>query len=84
MPAPSPVFTSQPHAPRCRRFTETSNACRTSLCDRSPLMFTTNPTPHESCSKRGSYSPSARGIVPAGRAVGHEFCMVAFIVRDPE
>ena len=54
MPAPSPVFTSQPHAPRCSRFRPTSNACRTSLCDRSPLMLTTNPTPHESCSNRGS------------------------------
>ncbi len=37
-------------------------------CDFRPLMLTTKPTPHESCSLRGSYSPGPAGdpiIVPS-------------------
>src|ERR1700760_4950776 len=37
-------------------------------CDFRPLMLTTKPTPHESCSLRGSYSPGPTGdpiIVPS-------------------
>src|SRR5690349_22814137 len=30
-------------------------------CDFRPLMLTTKPTPHESCSLRGSYSPGPIG-----------------------
>ena len=35
-------------------------------CDFRPLMLTTNPTPQESCSLRGSYSPGPVGI-PSSR-----------------
>ena len=54
MPAPSPVLTSQPHAPRCCRFISTWSACATIACDFRPLMSTTKPTPQASCSCCGS------------------------------
>src|SRR5438094_714882 len=57
MPAPSPVFGSQPHAPRCRRLISTSRPWRTIAWDLRPLMSTTKPTPHASCSWAGSYRP---------------------------
>src|ERR1700687_2780422 len=61
MPAPSPVFASHPHAPRCCRLMSTSRPRSTTEWERTPLMLTTNPTPQASCSKRGSYRPSAWG-----------------------
>src|SRR6478736_1608196 len=41
-------------------------------CDFRPLMLTTKPTPHESCSLRGSYSPGPAGdpiIAPSSASV---------------
>ena len=54
MPAPSPVFFSQPHAPRCSRFSRISSPFLTMLEDFRPLRSTTKPTPQASCSWRGS------------------------------
>src|SRR4029450_6153183 len=54
--APSPVRGSQPHAPRCVRLRSTSSPCSTMSCDLSPFTLTTKPTPHASCSMRGSRS----------------------------
>jgi hypothetical protein len=54
MPAPSPVFGSHPHAPRCRRFFSTVSAWLTIACERRPLMSTTKPTPQASRSVEGS------------------------------
>ena len=59
-PAPSPVLTSHPQAPRCSRLITISNACWTSLWDRSPLMLTTNPTPQESRSLVRAVQPLLR------------------------
>jgi len=52
--APSPVFFSQPHAPRWLRLTRTVSALRMIALDLRPLMSATKPTPHASCSYRGS------------------------------
>ena len=60
MPAPSPVLTSQPHAPRCARFISTCSAWLTMACDLRPFMSTTKPTPQASCSCCGSYKPGGR------------------------
>ena len=54
IPTPSPVFTSQPQAPRCNRFFRMVRAFSTILWDLRPLMSTTKPTPQESCSVAGS------------------------------
>ena len=54
MPAPSPVFASQPQAPRCSRLISSFSPCSTMACERRPLRWTTKPTPHASFSKRGS------------------------------
>ena len=54
MPAPSPVFFSQPQAPRCSRFSSTWTACSTMSWDLRPWTSTTKPMPHASCSWRGS------------------------------
>src|SRR5262249_55972277 len=61
IPAPSPVLSSQPQAPRWSRFCNTVRACCTISCDFSPLMFTTKPIPQASCSKRGSSRPCLWG-----------------------
>src|SRR5260370_40861964 len=63
MPAPSPVFVSQPQAPRCSRLSSTWIPCRTMSCDLRPLRLATKPTPQESCSYRGSYNPCFGGVV---------------------
>jgi len=62
IPAPSPVFGSQPQAPRCRRFLSTVRALSTIVWDFRPLMSTTKPTPQASCSWEGSYRPCLGGI----------------------
>src|SRR6185295_9127974 len=62
MPAPSPVFFSQPHAPRCSRLSRTSIAFSTIEWVLRPLRSTTNPTPHASCSCAGSYKPCFLGV----------------------
>src|SRR5437867_8444384 len=56
-PAPSPVLTSQPQAPRCFRFSSATMPSWTILCDFSPFSRTMKPTPQESCSYRGLYKP---------------------------
>src|SRR5208282_4481037 len=63
IPAPSPERGSHPHAPRCVRLPRTCSAFSTMSCERLPAIFTTNPTPHASCSCAGSYSPSGPGIL---------------------
>src|SRR5712671_5664896 len=63
MPAPSPVSGSQPHAPRCVRLFSTVRPFWTISCERSPLTFTTKPTPQASCSMRGSLSQFVFGFV---------------------
>ena len=50
MPAPSPLFSSQPHAPRWFMFSSISSASETIWCDALPLMWQMNPTPQASCS----------------------------------
>src|SRR6185436_6937575 len=60
IPAPSPVFGSQPQAPRCVRFWRTVRPFCTISCEGSPFTFTTNPTPQASCSMRGSLSQFVR------------------------
>ena len=52
-PAPSPVFASQPEAPRWSRLVSTSIACWRIRLDLRPLMSTTKPTPQASCSNHG-------------------------------
>ena len=54
MPAPSPVFFSQPQAPRCSRFTSTCTAWSTMAWDFRPCASTTKPMPQASCSWLGS------------------------------
>src|SRR6266568_2642158 len=51
---------------------------------RRPLMSTTNETPHESCSKRGSYSPLFSGRLLKGslRLSGSKLCL-AFVISHP-
>ena len=61
IPAPSPVFSSHPHAPRCSMCCSIVNAFVTISCDFRPLMCATNPTPQESCSNCESYNPVWRG-----------------------
>src|SRR5262245_45866135 len=61
IPAPSPVLTSHPQAPRCSKFLSTVRAWLTIAWDLRPLMSTTNPTPQASCSWAGSYRPCAAG-----------------------
>src|SRR5579885_1924980 len=63
MPTPSPVFSSHPQAPRCRRFFRMVMPCSTMACDFRPLMCTTKPTPQASCSNAGSYRPRAAGLI---------------------
>ena len=53
-PAPSPVRASPPTAPRCVTLATNSRAICSTWCPGSPPMRATNPTPQESCSKRGS------------------------------
>ena len=53
MPAPSPVLTSQPRAPRWSRLHSTSSACSTMPWDAAPLMWATNPMPQPSRSFLG-------------------------------
>ena len=66
MPAPSPVLASQPQAPRWSMLRSTSSASRRIWWLRWPLMCATNPTPHESCSNAGSYSPCFSGRCVSG------------------
>ena len=61
MPAPSPVSGSAPVAPRCSMLHKAPNPVCTMRWLATPLTCTTNDTPHESCSKRGSYKPCADG-----------------------
>ena len=53
-PAPSPVFRSDPLAPRCSRLTSTVSASRTIPWEGRPAMSQTNPNPQELCSNDGS------------------------------
>ncbi len=54
-PSPSPVLSSQPQAPRWSRFLQGGETVAHDLMrDRRLLMLATKPTPHESCSLRGS------------------------------
>src|SRR5437016_5992062 len=57
MPAPSPVSESHPQAPRCARLTRIWRPFRTMSWEAWPLIFTTKPMPHASCSFAGSYRP---------------------------
>lgn len=61
MPAPSPESGSEPVAPRCSRLRSTVSAWSTRVWDASPVRVATKPTPHASCSLRGSYIPCAAG-----------------------
>src|SRR5262245_14765088 len=77
MPAPSPVFFSQPQAPRCSRLSRICTAPATTSWDLRPLRSTRKPTPQASCSYRGSYRPWLGGKpvwlmsrFPAGSAGG--------------
>ena len=63
-PAPSPVLASASTAPRCVRLITLSRARPSTRCDGRPLRSAMKPTPHESCSDCGSYSPR-RGGNPA-------------------
>ncbi len=54
MPAPSPVLTSQPQAPRCSRFKRICSASCTIWCDLRFFKSAMKPTPHASCSYCGS------------------------------
>ena len=49
-PAPSPVFTSAPKAPRCSKLHKAPSAVSTSSRLARPCISTTNPTPQASCS----------------------------------
>ena len=57
MPAPSPVFSSQPHAPRWVMRTSISSACVTFWRDGVLESSPTKPTPHASRSFPGSKRP---------------------------
>src|SRR5262249_26574217 len=74
MPAPSPVFGSHPQAPRCSRFSRIWMALSTMSCDFRPVRLATKPTPHESCSKLGSYKPCLDGL--SERIIGALLCEV--------
>ncbi len=54
IPAPSPTSGSAPVAPRWVSLSSTSRPCSTISCERTPLKFTTNPTPQLSFSRAGS------------------------------
>src|SRR5438046_6840937 len=56
MPAPSPVSGSAPAAPRWFRQQTAVSASSTMAWLLRPCTSTTKPTPHASCSNRGSYS----------------------------
>ena len=62
MPAPSPMRGSAPTAPRCSRLHRMRSPSSTIRCDLRPLMSAMNPTPQESLSSAGSYSPCASGV----------------------
>ena len=57
MPAPSPVSSSQPHAPRWLRRVRITAASRTVSCEGLPLSSAMKPTPHASFSFSGLYRP---------------------------
>ena len=61
MPAPSPTSGSAPTAPRWSRLIRSCSPWPTIWWDFWPLMLATKPTPHESCSLRGSYRPCFGG-----------------------
>ena len=82
MPAPSPVFTSAPDAPRWSRLQSAPRAVATMSRAGRPRTSTTNETPHESCSKRGSYSPNASGTLLYGSRGGAEEFW-AFVISHP-
>ena len=71
-PAPSPVSTSAPVAPRCSMRHNAPIPIATMLCDLRPCTSTTNDTPQASCSKRGSYKPLAGGM---------ELCIVVLYIH---
>ena len=54
---------SAPTAPRWSRLTRICSPRRMMSFDFRPLMLATKPTPHASCSLRGSYNPWASGSV---------------------
>eukprot|EP00953_Heterococcus_sp_UTEX-ZZ885_P016432 9239-Heterococcus_DN1.PRE.1 len=64
MPAPSPVFSSQPQAPLWVMRTSISLASTTMLREALDLSCTHRPTPQESFSRAGSYRP----LRPVGKA----------------
>ena len=61
IPAPSPVVSSAPRAPRCARAASASSAIGTARAAWRPSVSATKPTPHASCSWRGSYSGAGMG-----------------------
>ena len=63
MPAPSPLSTSAPEAPRCSRFLSAVRAFETISCVGNLFKVATIATPHASCSLAGSYNPTAFGVV---------------------
>jgi hypothetical protein len=54
IPAPSPVVTSEPLAPRCSMFSNAVRPIDTTSCERTPFMLQTKLTPQASCSFDGS------------------------------
>ena len=56
-PAPSPVCSSEPLAPRWLRFSSTVRASSNISYDFLPPICATKPMPQASCSNAGSYSP---------------------------
>src|SRR3954463_9327418 len=96
MPAPSPVFFSQPDAPRCSRLKSTCNPLSTIECERLPAMSTTKPRPQASCSCRGSYNPCLCGKavctikhIGSGanvftQAKGHQLCFADGLSKESD
>ena len=74
IPAPSPVASSPPAAPRWARFFKTSTPRSMIAWDGVPSRFATNPTPQASCSYLGWYNPL---LIPRTVAVSREH-LIAF------
>src|SRR3712207_6641938 len=61
MPQPSPILGSAPTAPRWSRLCRMDRPCSTMSWDLRFFMSAMKPTPQESCSLDGSYSPCGAG-----------------------